>query len=187
MVHNLRSALDLLIWQLVEANGVTPSRDDAFPIHDTAKKFEAGGVPKVKGRISEDALDVLRAIKPYKGGNDTLWRLHHLDIADKHRTLYLVGSAFQSMALPFPIPTGWPPEVIEGMKEMIGQIFYRPEDRMFPLKEGDVLFIDNEPAQPKTEMKFRFDIAFGQGEIVEGEPILDVLNELGGATEETVE
>jgi hypothetical protein len=187
VIHNLRSALDLLIWQLVEANGVTPSRQDAFPIHESAEKFEAQGVPRVKGRIAKDALDVLRAVKPYQGGNDALWRLHHLDIADKHRTLYLVGSAFQSMALPFPIPSDWPAEAVEGMRQLMGQTFYRPADRMFPLKEGDVLFIDNEPAQPKTEMKFRFDVAFGQGEIVEGEPILDVLNELGDATEKTVE
>lgn len=186
VVHNLRSALDLLFWQLVEANEVTPTRQDSFPIHDTAQKFEAGGVPQVEGRISKDAIDVLRAIKPYKGGNDALWRLHRLDIADKHRTLYVVGSAFESMALPMPI-FDWPPEAVEEMKRMEGGLFYRPADRMFPLEKGDVLFIDNEPAQPKTEMKFRFEVAFGQGEVVEGEPILDALNEIGGVTEQTVE
>jgi hypothetical protein len=38
-----------------------------------ARRFESGGVTKVKGRISNAAVEIVRAVKPYKGGNDALW------------------------------------------------------------------------------------------------------------------
>lgn len=39
VIHNLRSSLDYLIWQLVLSNGKTPSKRTGFPICDNAKKF----------------------------------------------------------------------------------------------------------------------------------------------------
>lgn len=188
IVHNLRASLDLLVWQLVEANGKTPTKSDGFPINESAKAFETGGVAKVKGRISKDAVKVLRAVKPYKGGNDALWRLHHLDIADKHRVLLLVGSAFRSVSPPVPDLATVPEEFRRVFVEARKKLFLRPADRLFPLKKGDVLFIHPLwDAEPQDDPQFRFDVAFGQGEVVEGEPILEALTYLASATEQTVE
>ena len=39
---------------------------------------------RVWRKVPSDAID---AAKPYKGGNDELWVLHRLDIADKHHAL----------------------------------------------------------------------------------------------------
>jgi hypothetical protein len=184
VVHNARAALDHLVWQLVEANGTTPSKADGFPVNESARAFESGGIAKVKARISKDAVKIVRALKPYKGGNDALWRLHHLDIADKHRVLFLVGSSFRSVS-PI-VPTD--DEFAAAMGAIMSQLFIRPLDRMFPLKQGDVLFKFplSEP-QSKNEPQFRFDVAFGQGEIVEGEPIVETLNDLVSATEQVIE
>ena len=33
-------------------------------------------------------IKAIDALKPYKGGNDALWRIHELDNIDKHRALF---------------------------------------------------------------------------------------------------
>src|SRR5947199_5076580 len=37
-VHNIRSALDHLVWQLVEATGDIPTNKNSFPIHEEFEK-----------------------------------------------------------------------------------------------------------------------------------------------------
>ncbi len=37
------------------------------------------------------AVRAIDELKPYKGGNDQLWRIHELDIIDKHHALFTVG------------------------------------------------------------------------------------------------
>jgi hypothetical protein len=39
-IHNIRSALDHLAWQLVLSAGNTPGQSTSFPIFDTAAKYE---------------------------------------------------------------------------------------------------------------------------------------------------
>jgi hypothetical protein len=189
-VHNARSSLDLLVRQLVLANGKTPSKRDAFPISESSQGFKSGGAPKIKGRISNDAVKVVRAVKPYKGGNDALWRLHHLDIADKHHLLSVVGARFEGVTIPMSRPPApWiTDEIWNAMVQAASQIYLQPPDRMFPLKDGDVL-MRNEIGEldPDYHPQFRFGIAFGQGEVVQGEPVLETINQLIGAAEEVVE
>jgi hypothetical protein len=42
VVHNLRSALDLLVNEAVRANGKTPNRYTGFPIYQNGNDFKAG-------------------------------------------------------------------------------------------------------------------------------------------------
>ena len=92
-LHNLRSALDHLASRLVQLAGNAPSIDTCFPIADTEKKYGSAETRrKVKG-MRQDAIDAMDALKPYKGGNDTLWRLHRLNAIDKHRFLVTIGTA----------------------------------------------------------------------------------------------
>jgi hypothetical protein len=103
IVHNLRSALDHLAQQLV-AVGVTKRppkppltaeqiRRIGFPIAETSKKYKAEKRAKVKGMLPE-ARKAIDRLKPYKGGNDALWRIHELDNIDKHRSLFTVAPHF---------------------------------------------------------------------------------------------
>ncbi len=74
------------------------------------------------------------------------------------------------------------------MAEALGKIILKPADRLFPLKEGDDLYrYPLSMSKPEKEPQFSFDVAFGQGEVVEGEPLVETLNDLIGATEQTVE
>jgi len=93
VLHNLRSALDHLAFQLVEVGecrgiGERRGKRIAFPIFDTANDYEALKAGKVKG-ARKAAIKAIDALQPYKGGKgEILWRLHELDNIDKHRTLF---------------------------------------------------------------------------------------------------
>ncbi|MCU1268739.1 MAG: hypothetical protein JWN74_33 [Acidobacteriaceae bacterium] len=103
VVHNLRSALDHLAKQLVlvgvtTAPPVVPLTDKElrqieFPIAETFAKYETDKARKVKG-MTPAAIEAIDKLKPYKGGNDALWRIHELDNIDKHRTLFTVAHDF---------------------------------------------------------------------------------------------
>jgi hypothetical protein len=56
--------------------------------------------------------------------------------------------------------------------------YVRPADKLFPLKVGDELFIDASDAEPVEKMQFVFEVAFGEPQIAEGEPLLETLREL---------
>ena len=55
--------------------------------------------------------------------------------------------------------------------------YVKPADRMFPLKAGDELFIDAPNVKVNEKMQFVFEVAFGEPQIVEGEPLLKTLHE----------
>jgi len=85
-IHNMRSALDLMAVSLVdEAKGNT--NGVYFPFAESGDELD----PMIKRRnfhrAPEEAVDLLRTLAPYKGGNVALRAIHDLDIEDKHKTL----------------------------------------------------------------------------------------------------
>ncbi len=176
-VHNLRSSLDLLVCELVRSSGEPIYDYTGFPVAKTADGFKSRGLGKVKG-APEAAVDLIKEAKPYKGGNEALWRLHRLDIADKHKLLIAVGSAYRSVTIDIGALTrestarwlGIDPSEIPPSPVAI-----RPADRQFPLKDGAVLY-----RGPQMDMypQFTFEVAFGEGEVVQGEPLIETLHEL---------
>jgi hypothetical protein len=99
-VHNLRSALDHLAWALVEANGNVPDEDTQFPISRDLARFEAV-IPRRLAGASDKAIEAIKDLKPYKGGNHVLWAVHELDIIDKHRLIVPVASAHTASEVRF--------------------------------------------------------------------------------------
>jgi hypothetical protein len=86
-VHNLRSALDHLIWQLVLANRKIPHRSNMFPICRTSEEFEKRiNQNRLKG-VYPNAQKAIERLQPYTTGDDILQVVSDLDNADKHRTL----------------------------------------------------------------------------------------------------
>jgi hypothetical protein len=104
-IHNLRSALDLLAYQLVDAYSGKAGDATAFPIWRTEGQFLGGSAGYMRG-AHPDAIRVMRNLKPYKGGNETLWRLHRLDATDKHRLLLAVGATQAEILWNFNIGSG---------------------------------------------------------------------------------
>ncbi len=85
-VHNMRTALDHMTWDLVGRDGGTQDRHVKFPTGDSRTSFRAtcNGIKTP----SQSVKDLLKTTEAFPGGKgDTLYSLHQLDIADKHITL----------------------------------------------------------------------------------------------------
>jgi hypothetical protein len=100
IIHTLRSTLDHLAYQLLlTANPNAPEKERSrvdFPIYDTAKQTGADAFKKVQP-LGVRAIDAIRKVKPYKGGNDLLWAISVLDNINKHRTLLFASVAHGKM------------------------------------------------------------------------------------------
>lgn len=93
VIHNLRSALDHLAWELAKWKTGEPIKplNCCFPIGrdiDNYKSIKAGGAVAGMSPEAKKAIDDLR---PYKSGAEALWMIHYLDIIDKHRHLLIAG------------------------------------------------------------------------------------------------
>lgn len=182
-IHNLRSALDHLAYQLVLlGTGTTPSSQIYFPIAEDPAKYLDQRRRQLKG-AKPAATATVDGLKPYKGGNDELWMLHRLNNIDKHRVLITAGSAFRSMNIG--------PHLHRTMQEHLGSspmgekfkeirfdLLLRPADREFPLAAGVELFIDGPDAKVNEEIQFRFEVAFGEPGIAYGVPMVETLASL---------
>lgn len=110
-LHDLRSSLDHLAWQLVLDAGRTPSRATCFPIADadpgTDKKGERRS-PGVPGGVSAAARTLIGAAQPYQWGaryrEHPLWLLHQLWNIDKHRYVIAQGSRTAIHQMPMLMP-----------------------------------------------------------------------------------
>jgi hypothetical protein len=95
-VHNLRSALDHMVWDLVLLNGGTPDSNTEFPIYWDGTKYGLKGQAerKLKG-VSAQATDLIEQSQPYHAPvpcSHPLWVLHELDVIDKHHSILLTAS-----------------------------------------------------------------------------------------------
>ena len=163
VIHNLRAALDHMIWELVSRCNGTPTGELYFPVCETRAKLKKAinnGQIKVLGADIADLI--LNYIKPYKRGNNLLFALHSLDIIDKHRLLIPV---FSIVSLP-------------GVTGQMGGITI--EDCTFTVQEGGTfIFI-----AVSEEVMFRgiekpiFNIVFAQGQPMEGELLVPTLKQM---------
>ena len=111
IVHNLRSALDHLVWELVIKHTGKPPNLPAkqqFPVFLTEKgnqAFDGRGVPVMLKDVSSQAVELIRKEQPFgtgEGIKSPLWHLSELSNADKHRTLHLTGTLLHEIHLTFP-------------------------------------------------------------------------------------
>lgn len=184
VLNNLRSALDHLAGNLVDANGGNTARRIYFPISDSAQAYPATKARCIQG-ISQEANDAIDALHPYRGGNDAFWKIQQLNNIDKHRMLITVGSAFHSVNLGafFTESMG---KDLAGRNDLPVEmrtipaidLYMRPADRLCPLKAGDELLIVSADSEPNEKIDFRFDVAFGEPNIAEGDPILETLQQM---------
>ncbi len=89
VLHNLRSALDLLWYETVLDCCGTPTKYTRFPIRDTVEELEAAisNAETAKQIASTIGQLILHDVKPYKAGNYALWAIDDLNIRDKHQLL----------------------------------------------------------------------------------------------------
>jgi hypothetical protein len=161
-LYNFRSALDHLAWQLVLANGNTPTRHTAFPICTSASLYAQSSPRKVK-RMSKTAIALIEETQPCFGRNPhrnkLLAWLDGLHNVDKHRHLNLTVAATIG-GLWFP---GLPVVAHEEVFIYEGPVEDGTELARVPQKYAYVQFA------PAT------DVAFGDGTPASGESVFAVL------------
>jgi hypothetical protein len=172
-IHNLRSSLDLLACELVtEAGGIVSDRT-AFPIRESEADFRRDA-PKLLAGADPTALKLVRRLRPFRGGNEVLYRLHRLDILDKHRAIVAVGAAYSHFTMQIRMKVPWQEEPVEAPP-----IAIRPADRLFPLKDGETVFCVKAAARTndcsQAKYGFAFYVAFGDGQVADGEPVAPTL------------
>lgn len=105
IVHDIRSALDHLVYQLViHASGKPPTVRTQFPILLEDTKFAGDGLNMLRG-VSNKATALIKTLQPFSTGEDVkspLWHLNQLSNIDKHRTLHLTGGTLQAFNFSFP-------------------------------------------------------------------------------------
>jgi hypothetical protein len=108
-VHQLRSILDNLAWQLVLCSGNTPDSATEFPIFRNLDKFRRDAPRKMRGMEPAICAEIER-YQPFKSRRNNpeatgLWFIHDIDIMDKHRVIVLVAMGTQKGKLSG-FPTG---------------------------------------------------------------------------------
>ena len=172
-IQSLRTSLDYLACEAVEANGGTVTKTTAFPIHQQADQFEAGYGRKVEG-ASDDALKLIQRTEPYRAGNGhALWQLHELNRREKHRLLLTAGIVFVEAVQHGTTLDHW----VLGEARLgvpFRQFDPRP-DTVFPLTDGVSFFAV--PRDLQDDLEFTCHVAFNEAPIVGREPMRSVLEQ----------
>jgi len=89
-IHNLRTALDYLVSAVAAARGKTIN-DTHFPFVRASDDLEERLKKDVR-KAGPVVMQIVRDLKPYPGGDETLRAIHNLDLIDKHRLVVPVAS-----------------------------------------------------------------------------------------------
>jgi len=175
IVQHLRSALDYLACALVAANGRTVGDGTAFPIakswpltKDQHRTFSR----KIAGmRIG--AIKYILRLKPYPGGNNSLWRLHALNNIDKHRLLVAFDTGMGGIGIGQHLR-----ETRKGKPLQFATDLFIAPAQAFLVKVGQVVLVDPPDAEINENPDVRPQIAFYEVGICEAEPLVAQLTTL---------
>ncbi len=189
-VHNLHVALDHL-WQRA-IYGNRHVRRDYFPASSglaNAKKPRSGG--KESGRL-KTAFEILRDNDAFKVGN-VYWTIRCFDDADKHDTLHLAASQIQGFdmrgveghLMPIALhPSDWRviedgAEVYTYSHECLHEGIVQPLNLDDPAFEWTGCVRGESDLDNETDLAF--EVTFGKGEVLEGEPVVPTLEHMAQA------
>lgn len=168
-IHNLRAALDLMMTEVASDKSVDfvfrPTRQDFMNTLIKMKKLPSG----VKDILIND-------IQPYEGGNgDALWVLNKMDSQDKHHLL---------------LPT-------LSVGEITGVCMENKRAKVV-IQDNTFIFADNGKAFTPIAFAGKgleitnngtptLHVVFGQGQLLEGQPIVPALKQLSELVNEVIE
>ncbi len=180
-VHNLRAALDLAMFGI--AGHLDPKIN--FPF---AKKAEGLPTAIKDGRVKVAGKKVVEAVtklEPYLAGNTGLALVHALDIQDKHRLLILSGQR--------PVFTGVGDDIMATLvREKIKRygrlvILDGPEDVDLVTVKRSYVLRDLPNTEKETQPQPTFVVTFGEGEVMEGIPVVETLERMTNDTRDAVD
>ena len=103
-VHNMRSALDYIAWEL--AGGNINDMQTMFPIFDTKAGFDRRGRKRIEAITNEDVRTKIERFQPYNspGPFPTIAAIQKVDAADKHKLLTVTVALLQESGIDGRIP-----------------------------------------------------------------------------------
>lgn len=164
-IHNLRAALDHAYCILVEANGGTVDQYVKFPFagKGTRRDLEGSINGHSKSGRAPSAMVIgyiLDVIQPFTGGvGADIMAIHELDIADKHISLIPTTQHVHCERLDLG------PFNISGVT-----LVSHPKTNAGCLIEF--------PIEQDVEQRVSFEVCFGKGQPLQGEPIIPALKRL---------
>lgn len=180
MVHNLRSALDHLVWQMiVRDTGSNPSHLSQFPIFHARSDYKARGEKYIRG-VSTKGAAIIESLQPFSTGHgqaDPLWHLCEISNWDKHRRIHLAQVMTQSIT----IGAGPAPTAVDGV--------FAPG--IGPIEDGAIIgggtFVlpergsidDAFLSQVKVQLTFTADIGFQGPPGLKGQLLRTALRDVG--------
>jgi len=179
IAHNLRSALDHLVWQLVEAGGGRPNGFTALPVCKDTEHFQSRKTTKKVAGIAPEAKRLVELMQPYNALDNMLLAITEVNNFDKHRLLFVVAKKITATRVGIGERTAasLPP----GAGTVLDLTFDWITDGDTPrlLKEGDVFvrFVDCR-SHPDCNLDFAYDIVFSEPEIVRNSPICKFFREV---------
>ncbi len=91
-IHNLRSALDVAICDAARFREKS-TKGVYFPFAESESGLTEIMKRKPVARAGPAVVDLIRELKPYRGGNVGLRHLHEFDLQDKHVMIVLAAAA----------------------------------------------------------------------------------------------
>ncbi len=190
IVHNTRSALDHLAWQLVIRNGRNPvsarpqfpifTRDSFDPsVHDSlkdAKRARVSWKSQTRGMHKGD-VEFLKGLQPYNGpsnpGDHPLAQLNQLSNWDKHREFHFASQAFMGYIFSVKETT---------RNALVRPLYFKPKGTM--LEDGEIIarfdpFAVGPNPKLHMDLKVIFEVAFGERSPLEGLGIKQTLSAIG--------
>jgi hypothetical protein len=176
VLQNLRNSLDHLACHLIRKAGGTVTSQSCFPIAGEAAKYVPSFFHRKIDGMRQEAKDAIHAIKPYKGGNDALWRIHELNKIDKHRLLLTACSTHigrsatpsERTQLQQLFMDSHPGQSVPSLK---GHLISIPS---VPLKAGDKLCTIRH-SELEQDVKFLIDVSLDEPQIIECQPVIKAL------------
>jgi hypothetical protein len=182
-IHNLHSALDQLIWEVVSPLGPLQPDRVQFPFCKKADSFESVIRMREIHLAGEKIVKAIRESEPYPDGNGELFLLHALDVADKHKLVIgmqslIAPSGFEDKEmerdLAHVVANLQQVVIVPGDDGKIGEVPYVPHLTRRHRRSVPGL---HKALREKREKKLtaKFTSAFGRGQPFGGRPVLSIL------------
>jgi hypothetical protein len=114
-----------------------------------------------------------------------LWGLHRLDIIDKHHLL--ITTAMVVREIGFEISPSFMNEAFKGLFKFpdfpVHTNYFRAPEPIYAPEKGALLYSVQGNFEANKNVKFTFDVAFGEPEVFKGKPVLETMLELSDLVE----
>lgn len=190
IIHNIRSALDLTMVDIVKKYNPEKKNFENFNfIIRSSKKDFLEALSKIKYHLGDDALELLRDIEPYHGGNSDFYIINKLSNIDKHRAIIPVGAAEIESLSTIDL------SILNLTFKITGQTILSSKidnkSKKFPLNSGDIIYTTPLPGSAVLWPEISRDISLGiviyEKNVIEGEPLVEILTHYCDLVEQIVE